>query len=100
MDATILSMSNMLISGRQQTSPTFTSSARRHRGFATSHPSQSSWPGRRGHVSRPGMTFANHGAVWELDHSKIPRKAYDLFPPCEGDLGWGTRCVKAISVVN
>jgi hypothetical protein len=87
MDNTIQRASNMLISGRYQTSPTFIERT----GFA----SEAEFLASVETTFAPGMTFANHGTVWELDH-KIPREAYDFDKPEDVKRCWSAKNVHAL----
>jgi hypothetical protein len=88
MDNTIQGASNFLISGRIMTSPTFIART----GFA----SETEFLSAVEATFAPGMTFANHGTVWELDH-KIPREAYDFDDPEDVKRCWSPKNVHALT---
>jgi hypothetical protein len=88
MDCTIQCASNKLISGRLKTSPTFVERT----GFASEAAFLSSVEA----TFAPGMTFANHSPVWELDH-KIPREAYDFDDPEDVRRCWSPKNVHALT---
>jgi hypothetical protein len=88
MDGTIQCASNKLISGRTKTSPTFVERT----GFA----SESAFLAAVEATFQPGMAFANHGPVWELDH-KIPREAYDFDDPEDVRRCWSPKNVHALT---
>jgi hypothetical protein len=88
MDNTILCASNKLMSGRRETSPTFVDRT----GFA----SESEFLNVVNATFQPGMTWANHGTVWELDH-KIPREAYDFDNPDDVKRCWSPKNVHALT---
>jgi hypothetical protein len=88
MDATILCAANKLISGRIQTSPSFIERT----GFA----SEAAFLTAVEATFAPGMTFANNGTDWELDH-KIPREAYDFDKPEDVRRSWSAKNVHALT---
>jgi hypothetical protein len=88
MDATILCAANKLISGSQKTSPSFIERT----GFA----SEAAFLAAVEATFAPGMTFANNGTVWELDH-KIPREAYDFDDPEDVRRSWSPKNVHALT---
>ena len=88
MDDTIMSASNCLISGRYQTSPTFVE--------RTSFESAAGYLKVIEKTFAPGMTFANNGTVWEIDH-KIPREAYDFDNPVDIKRCWSAKNVHAVT---
>jgi hypothetical protein len=88
MDNNIISASNCLISGRYQTSPTFIART----GFA----SEAAFLSAVEATFEPGMTFSNHGTVWQLDH-KIPRDAYNFDKPEDVKRCWSAKNVHALA---
>ena len=88
MDHAIQCASNRLISGRHQASPKFIART----GFA----SETAFLAAVEATFAPGMTFANHGHVWELDH-KIPREAYDFDDPEDVKRCWSPKNVHALT---
>jgi hypothetical protein len=88
MDATILCAANKLISGLQMTSPTFIART----GFA----SEAAFLSAVEATFQPGMTFANNGTVWQLDH-KIPREAYDFDNSEDVRRCWSPKNVHALT---
>ena len=90
-DHTIHCASNGLISGRRKKSPKFVKLT----GFA----SEASFLAAVRATFQPGMTFSNHGAVWELDH-KIPREAYDFDDPEDVRRCWSAKNVHALTVAD
>jgi hypothetical protein len=77
-----------LISGRYQTSPSFIART----GFA----SEAAFLSAVEATFAPGMTFSNHGTVWELDH-KIPREAYNFDKPEDVKRCWSAKNVHALA---
>jgi hypothetical protein len=88
MDNTILCAANKLISGRIKTSPTFVERT----GFA----SEAEFLAAVEATFQPGMTFANNGTVWELDHN-VPREAYDFDDPEDIKRCWSPKNVHALT---
>jgi len=91
MDATIMSASNALISGRHMTSPKFLQ--------RTSFASEQEFFDVLEATFTPVMNFKNHGAVWEVEH-KIPREAYDFDDPEDVKCCWSAKNVHAMTVVG
>ena len=88
MDHAIMCASEGLISGRRETSPTFVE--------RTSFKSAAEFLEGIEETFAPGMTFANHGTVWEVDH-KIPREAYDFDNPVDIKRCWSAKNVHAVT---
>jgi len=91
MDRALLSASNGLISGRFKTSPTFLE--------RTSFTSEAQYLSVLEATFAPGMTFSNHGPVWETEH-KIPREAYDFDDPEDVKRCWSAKNVHAMTVAD
>ena len=90
MDHKILGNSNWLL-GRGETSPKFIK--------RTSFTSEVQYLGVVKATFAPGMNFANHGTVWELDH-KIPREAYNFEDPEDAKRCWSVKNVHAMTVAD
>jgi len=91
MDVNIMSASNQLISGDRMTSPTFLK--------RTSFTSEVQYIDVLKAAFVPGMTLANHGPVWEVEH-KIPREAYDFDDPEDVKRCWSVKNVHAMTVAD
>jgi len=89
MDSNIMCASNALISGRYMTSPTFLE--------RTSFTSEVQFFEVIEATFAPGMTLANHGPAWEIEH-KIPREAYDFDDPEDVKRCWSVKNVHAMTV--
>jgi len=84
----MLCLANNLISGRSMTSPTFLE--------RSSFTSEVQFFEVLEATFAPGMTLANHGPVWEVEH-KIPREAYDFDDPEDVKRCWSVKNVHTMT---
>jgi len=88
MDITIVRASSGLISGQINTSPTFLE--------RTSFESEKEFINVLEATFAPGMTRANHGTAWQVEH-KIPRDAYDFDDPEDIKRCWSIKNVHTMT---